>query len=123
MNRTWVVVLGALVLAGCASASMTSSPSASADLKNPTGQSVGRAVLTETSEGLFSGRISISGVERWWPHTHGEPALYVARISANVPPSRMTSPWMTTSCTNSATTCQSTTSATRKPIFLKIRIG
>lgn len=28
----------------------------------------------------FSGRLSIPSVERWWPHTHGEPALYAARL-------------------------------------------
>jgi Cu-Zn family superoxide dismutase len=52
MNHTWVVVFGAVFLAGCASTSTSPSRSASADLKNPAGQSVGRAVLTVTSAGV-----------------------------------------------------------------------
>jgi beta-mannosidase len=40
-----------------------------------------RAALEKTGDGTFTGRLSIPDVERWWPHTHGHPALYTARIS------------------------------------------
>ncbi len=30
--------------------------------------------------GAFSGRLTIPSVDRWWPHTHGEPALHAARL-------------------------------------------
>ena len=33
-----------------------------------------------TAAGRFAGRLAIPHVERWWPHTHGEPALYGARL-------------------------------------------
>ncbi len=33
-----------------------------------------------TAGGAFEGRLSIPAVERWWPHTHGAPALYAARL-------------------------------------------
>jgi beta-mannosidase len=39
-----------------------------------------RAVLEQRGEGILVGRLSIPAVERWWPHTHGEPALYRARL-------------------------------------------
>ncbi|WP_295640395.1 glycoside hydrolase family 2 protein [uncultured Methylibium sp.] len=43
---------------------------------------VHRAELTQaaTAGAAFEGRLSIPAVERWWPHTHGEPALYSARL-------------------------------------------
>ena len=55
MRRPSALVVGALLLAGCASTSTsTSTPptSATADLKNASGQSVGRAVLTPTPSGV-----------------------------------------------------------------------
>ncbi len=32
--------------------------------------------------GSFDGRLVVADVERWWPHTHGDPALYAARLEA-----------------------------------------
>ena len=32
------------------------------------------------AHGGFSGRLVVPDVVRWWPHTHGEPALYDARL-------------------------------------------
>ena len=40
-----------------------------------------RAALEPAGDGKLVGRLSIPAVERWWPHTHGEPALYTARLS------------------------------------------
>lgn len=34
---------------------------------------------------VFSGQLRISDVELWWPHTHGEPALYDARLEMRMP--------------------------------------
>ena len=33
-------------------------------------------VLVDDGTGLLRGRVEIPDVVRWWPHTHGEPALY-----------------------------------------------
>ena len=33
-------------------------------------------VLVDDGTGLLRGRVEIPGVSRWWPHTHGDPALY-----------------------------------------------
>lgn len=33
-----------------------------------------------TTGEAFRGRLTIPSVVRWWPHTHGEPALYAARL-------------------------------------------
>lgn len=40
-------------------------------------------VVSNTAEshaGLWRGTLSIEDVERWWPHTHGEPSLYSATL-------------------------------------------
>jgi Cu-Zn family superoxide dismutase len=47
-----LLALGSLVLAGCASTSRSTPTSATADLKNPSGQTVGRALLTPTAAGV-----------------------------------------------------------------------
>jgi len=31
-------------------------------------------------DGAMTGRLTVPDVQRWWPHTHGEPALYAARL-------------------------------------------
>jgi beta-mannosidase len=41
-----------------------------------------RAVLPVDAAGVAVGAIRIRGVERWWPHTHGDPALYDVRLRA-----------------------------------------
>ncbi|HTR72327.1 MAG TPA: hypothetical protein VMG80_01920 [Solirubrobacteraceae bacterium] len=33
---------------------------------------------------VFSGELRVKDVERWWPHTHGEPALYDVRLLVGV---------------------------------------
>ncbi|GAC1459208.1 MAG: glycoside hydrolase family 2 protein [Steroidobacteraceae bacterium] len=33
----------------------------------------------------FSGRLTVPRVQRWWPHTHGEPALYDAHLALRLP--------------------------------------
>ncbi len=38
------------------------------------------AVLAPEASERFAGRVHVPGVARWWPHTHGEPALYTARL-------------------------------------------
>ncbi|MDB4933277.1 MAG: hypothetical protein JWP87_249 [Labilithrix sp.] len=37
---------------------------------------------SSTGENRFEGRVVVADVARWWPHTHGEPALYQARLEA-----------------------------------------
>lgn len=37
-----------------------------------------RVVLERAGDGVARGRLRIDAVARWWPHTHGEPALYDA---------------------------------------------
>jgi beta-mannosidase len=44
-----------------------------------------RATLERRADGVFAGRASIPDVARWWPHTHGEPALYAARLAISGP--------------------------------------
>jgi beta-mannosidase len=33
----------------------------------------------------FSGRLTVPRPQRWWPHTHGEPALYEVRLAMRLP--------------------------------------
>ena len=35
-----------------------------------------REQLASASDGWLEGKVRVPGVARWWPHTHGEPALY-----------------------------------------------
>jgi beta-mannosidase len=48
------------------------------------GERTHRAPLSRSvsEPGRLEGRLGIPDVERWWPHTHGEPALYAARLEA-----------------------------------------
>jgi len=34
----------------------------------------------QSNAGVFRGQLKIDAVELWWPHTHGAPALYAARL-------------------------------------------
>ncbi|HTU66751.1 MAG TPA: glycoside hydrolase family 2 protein [Steroidobacteraceae bacterium] len=45
---------------------------------------VERELAAGRESGRFSGRVTIPDVERWWPHTHGEPALYDAQLLVRV---------------------------------------
>ena len=38
-------------------------------------------VLVDDGDGLFRGRVEVPDVERWWPHTHGTPALYPVEVT------------------------------------------
>ena len=40
-------------------------------------------VLVDEGDGLLRGRVEIPDVRRWWPHTHGEPALYPVSVTAD----------------------------------------
>jgi len=42
------------------------------------------AMTPGPSGDLFSGRLALNPVVLWWPHTHGEPALYDARIDVRL---------------------------------------
>jgi beta-mannosidase len=44
-----------------------------------------RAGGTDADTTGFSGRLTVPRVQRWWPHTHGEPALYEARLALHLP--------------------------------------
>ena len=44
----------------------------------------------ETS--VFSGTLVVNAVERWWPHTHGEPALYECWLEIDVHTQRIVVP-------------------------------
>jgi beta-mannosidase len=36
-------------------------------------------VLTPSADGVLTGTLRLTNVERWWPHTHGEPVLHQVR--------------------------------------------
>ena len=38
------------------------------------------AILDPGQDGTFSGYVDVPRVDLWWPHTHGEPALYRVRL-------------------------------------------
>src|SRR6202035_4263367 len=51
--------------------------SAELELVGPSGsQSVALAVADDAAGTTLAGTLDVPGVARWWPHTHGEPALY-----------------------------------------------
>ncbi len=41
--------------------------------------------LNQSGEAVFSGQLRVDDVDLWWPHTHGEPALYDARLEMRMP--------------------------------------
>ena len=47
------------------------------------GESRHRVALQQTGDGMFAGHLAIPVVDRWWPHTHGEPALYGASLAVS----------------------------------------
>jgi beta-mannosidase len=44
------------------------------------------ATPSATDSYTYGGRLEIPDVALWWPHTHGEPALYEARVEITVTP-------------------------------------
>jgi beta-mannosidase len=44
---------------------------------------VQRALLARDAQGAFHGSVSVPDAAAWWPHTHGEPALYELRLQAH----------------------------------------
>jgi beta-mannosidase len=37
--------------------------------------------LEPESDGTWSGRLTVQQVDRWWPHTHGDPRLYAVTVT------------------------------------------
>jgi beta-mannosidase len=48
------------------------------------GISVGSVRLTAHGDDCHAGQLRIANPELWWPHTHGTPALYAARLKGQV---------------------------------------
>jgi beta-mannosidase len=48
------------------------------ELEGPSGQH--STTLDVSDEGSFGGSLRIPSVRRWWPHTHGDPALHDVRL-------------------------------------------
>src|SRR6185437_4014002 len=40
--------------------------------------------LRLTNDNTYAGRLEVPDVALWWPHTHGEPALYEARLAVSL---------------------------------------
>jgi beta-mannosidase len=49
------------------------------------GERVHRGPLAPGPTGSFTGSLTVPEVALWWPHTHGEPALYAARLRVTAP--------------------------------------
>jgi beta-mannosidase len=75
----------------CAAQGIGASAPASAELRvSRGGQSwalklTARTGAAEPGVTSFSGRLTVPRAQRWWPHTHGEPALYEAQLSLRLP--------------------------------------
>jgi beta-mannosidase len=83
-NYGWVEVR-------CAAQGIDGAAPASAELRVSRNGHAWALKLTARSGGtdagvtVFSGRLTVPRVQRWWPHTHGEPALYEARLALRLP--------------------------------------
>lgn len=55
------------------SAGVRGTTTATVEVEGPTGAHRGELTV---DGGVLSGELTIPGVATWWPHTHGEPALY-----------------------------------------------
>ncbi len=52
-----------------------------AEISGPSGEASVRLACTVLSESVHaSGKIELKDIARWWPHTHGTPALYEIRL-------------------------------------------
>ena len=65
------------------------------ELSRPSGPSTGVSLQLKGSElghdrVEASGELVVSDVERWWPHTHGDPALYDVRLLVDDERNRLT---------------------------------
>jgi len=47
------------------------------------GRTYSAALSRQRTAELYTGRLEIPNVAQWWPHTHGEPALYDARLTVD----------------------------------------
>jgi beta-mannosidase len=51
------------------------------ELEGPSGTHRARLTLSDSEEGpIARGELVVHGIERWWPHTHGEPTLHYVRL-------------------------------------------
>ena len=75
----------------CAAQGIGGGAPASAELRVSGNGQTGALKLTARSGGtdagvtIFSGRLTVPRVQRWWPHTHGEPVLYEAQLALRLP--------------------------------------
>lgn len=55
------------------------------ELEKPSGAHRAQLELSEPADGLTAqGELIVPAVERWWPHTHGEPVLHGVRLRIQV---------------------------------------
>jgi beta-mannosidase len=75
----------------CAVQGIGGSAAASAELRVSRNGEACALKLTARSGGTdagvtgFAGRLTVPRAQRWWPHTHGEPALYDVRLALRLP--------------------------------------
>jgi beta-mannosidase len=58
-------------------------PPLSVELLLERGGMAHRVRLQGDGAGTFTGSLAVPGAAQWWPHTHGEPALYAARLQVH----------------------------------------
>ena len=76
------VTLTARLSGGAARLSATEDPTAWLELHGPDG-TVHRAAARIDSDGGLRAVLELAQPERWWPHTHGTPALYRAQLGVS----------------------------------------
>jgi beta-mannosidase len=60
--------------------SLDATPAHSLEVELRRGATAAAATLPVNESGVAVGEVRLRHVERWWPHTHGEPALYDVRL-------------------------------------------